>query len=183
VTAGAERDRALVAAVLARGDERAFGELYDRHTPYLYRLALRLAGGDAQMAEDVVHDAWVGATQRLAAFEWRSQFRTWVAGFVVHRTREAQRPVAPALPLDAFPLPADDGVLAGTFDRVDLERAVARLAPGFRQVLVLHDVEGYTHEEIGTLLGIEPGTSKSQLSRARAALRRSLGPPSDREAP
>jgi RNA polymerase sigma-70 factor (ECF subfamily) len=76
------------------------------------------------------------------------------------------------------PLPdeyrADDGPLTGTFDRMDVGDALAALAPGYRMVLVLHDVEGYTHEEIATMLDIDPGTSKSQLSRARAAMRRAL---------
>src|SRR5262249_42909611 len=72
---------------------------------------------------------------------------------------------------------ADDVALCGSYDRLDLERAIAALADGFRLVFVLHDVQGYTHEEIADLLGIEPGTSKSQLSRARRALRRALYPP------
>ena len=69
----------------------------------------------------------------------------------------------------------DEGPLRGAIDRMDLQRALAGLAPGFRMVLVLHDVEGYTHDEIATLLEIDEGTSKSQLSRARAAMRRALG--------
>ncbi|MGH8721729.1 MAG: RNA polymerase sigma factor [Burkholderiales bacterium] len=171
-------DRALVNAALARGDEGAFSALYARHTPALYGLALRLTGGDHADAQDVVHDAWVRAVERLGEFEWRSALRTWLSGFVVRRWRElarARRREA-SVPLADAPVGVDDRKLQGTFDRVLLEQAVAGLAPGYREVLVLHDVHGYTHEEIGALLGIEAGTSKSQLARARSALRAALGP-------
>ena len=167
--------------MLGVGDERAFGALYDRHTPYLYGLALRLSGDDAAMAEEVTHDAWVRAVSRLERFEWRSALRTWLAGFVVRCASEAVRQSAEEVALDEAVLESEDTVLMGAFARVDLERAIARLAPGFRHVLVLHDIEGYTHEEVGRLLGIEPGTSKSQLSRARAVVRRALGERGSRE--
>jgi RNA polymerase sigma-70 factor (ECF subfamily) len=166
-------DRQLVERVITRRDERAFGALYDRHTTYLYRLALRLTAGDELEANDLVHDAWVRAAQRLATFQWKSQLRTWLAGFVINVARERARASPDDIQIDVGIAESETSV--GAFERVDLERALSALAPGFRQVLVLHDVEGYTHEEIGQLLGIEPGTSKSQLSRARAAMRRLLG--------
>jgi RNA polymerase sigma-70 factor (ECF subfamily) len=167
-------DRALVDTVLASGDERAFGALYDRHTPYLYRLALRLAGYEAAAAEDLVHDAWVRAAVRFDAFEGRAQLRTWLAGFVVNAARRAWRTEGRTDELAAEPSSEDAALLAAP-DRLDLERAIAKLPPRARQVLVLHDVEGWTHEAIAQQLGIEPGTSKSQLSRARAMVRRELG--------
>lgn len=169
-----EEDRPLVDRVIRGRDQLAFGALYDRHTTYLYRLALRLTGGNEADANDVVHDAWVRATQRLSTFQWKAQLRTWLAGFVINAARERRRAEPDDVPLDGVVVESEAS-LAGGFERVDLERALAALAPGFRQVLVLHDVEGYTHEEIGQLLGIGPGTSKSQLSRARAAMRRRLG--------
>ena len=171
-------DRLLVEAVVQRGDERAFTSLYDRHTPALYRLALRLTGGSAADAEDVTHDAWVRAVERLATFEWRAALRTWLSAFVIRCAHERDRAAArSAQPVEALAPGADDAALRGSYDRLDLERAIAGLADGFRQVFVLHDVQGYTHEEIADLLGIEPGTSKSQLFRARRALRRALEPP------
>ncbi|MFN2315113.1 MAG: RNA polymerase sigma factor [Gemmatimonadales bacterium] len=162
-------ERRLVHAIIARRDDRAFRVLYDRHTRYLYRLALRLAGGDEREAEEITHDAWVGAIERLATFAWRSAFRTWVAGFVVNRAREATRHDARLEPLAETP--GEDVALVSLPNRIDLERAVARLPPRQRHVFVLHDAEGWTHEAIAEHLGIDPGTSKSQLSRARAALR------------
>lgn len=153
-------------------DERTFGRLYDEHTPYLYQLALRLTGGDAPLAEDCVHDVWVRVVTRWSSFEQRSSLRTWLSGFVVNRIRETWRvPIIESLP---EVLSTDDFHLLATEDRVDLERAIAALPPGFRTVLLLHDVEGWTHEQIAEQLGLAPGTSKSQLSRARAALRAKL---------
>lgn len=177
-------DRRLVEAVARRGDPRAFHRLYERHTPAMYGLALRLSAGAEADAEDVVHDAWIRAVERLDSFEWRSALQSWLCGFVVYRWREIRRArghesSGPASttggPWSDEPS-APDARLDATADRVDLERAVRHLADGYREVLVLHDIHGFTHEEIGTLLGIETGTSKSQLSRARRILRRSLNP-------
>ena len=129
-----------------------------------------------------MHDAWVRSVSRLAAFEWKASLRTWLAGFVVNLARERRRTtqgVGIALESD---LGIDDAPLHGTFDRVDLERALAALAPGYREVLILHDVEGYTHDDIAGLLGIDAGTSRSQLSRARAAMRRALAGTNHRNA-
>lgn len=171
-------DRSLAIAVARRGDPRAFGILYERHTPAMYGLALRLAAGAVPDAEDVVHDAWVRAVERLASFEWRSTLRTWLCGFVVHRWREeCRRRRRDAMAPDDHagqPPGAPDVRLRSTVERVDLERAVRRLADGYREVLVLHDVQGLTHDEIAGMLGIEAATSRSQLSRARRALRQSL---------
>ncbi|HSA57310.1 MAG TPA: RNA polymerase sigma factor [Gemmatimonadaceae bacterium] len=174
-------ERSLVSRLAEHGDSRAFGALYERHTTYLYRLALRLTGGDAELAGDLVHDAWVRAVSRLATFEWKASLRTWLAGFVVNVARERRRATRESIALESE-LAADDGPLDGTFDRVDLERALAALAPRYREVLILHDVEGYTHDDIAGLLGIDAGTSRSQLSRARAAMRRALAGTNHRNA-
>lgn len=151
----------------------------------LYRVARRALGGDATLAEDVVQDAWIRAVGRLADFRADSTFRTWLVGFVVRIAREQLRDARKEVdladadrrgamgPIDVA-VATDDARLTGTFARVDLERAIATLAPGFREVLWLHDVEGFTHEEIAQSLGIVPGTSKSQLARARHAMRRAL---------
>ncbi|MCI0432580.1 MAG: RNA polymerase sigma factor [Gemmatimonadetes bacterium] len=166
-------DRSLVDAIIQSGDRNAFGALYDRHTPYLYRFALRLCGADEAIAQDIVHDAWVAATSRFASFEWKAGLRTWLAGFVLNGARAALRADYRTSELSGTAA-MEDSVLAGVHDRVDLERGIAALPPAARHVFVLHDVEGWTHDDIGRLLGIEPGTSKSQLSRARALLRKRL---------
>jgi RNA polymerase sigma-70 factor (ECF subfamily) len=140
--------------------------LYREHTPYLFRLALRLLGGRRAEAEDAVQDTWLRATARLEEFRGDASLRTWLAGFTVNCCRERWRRREGDLP-DAPDAAAAEPIL----DRLDLERAIAELPDGHREVFVLHDLEGFTHEEIATRLGIVPGTSKSQLSRARAALR------------
>ena len=166
-------DRLLAVRLTTRRDPDAFAKLYERHSTTVYRFALRLTAGDEAAAEDLVHDAWVVAVERLASFQWRSSFRTWLSAIVVNLARERRRRADREATLpDEYA--ADDGPLEGTFDRLDVGRALAGLAPGYRMVLVLHDVEGYTHDEIATMLDIEPGTSKSQLSRARSAMRRAL---------
>jgi RNA polymerase sigma-70 factor (ECF subfamily) len=144
----------------------------------MFALALRQVGGDSSLAEDTVQEAWVRAVERWDAFRGDAARRTWLCGFVVRIAWEHARG-NDVLSLDDDATSAPDERLSGVFDRVDLERAIARLPAGSRQVLVLHDIEGYTHEEIANALGIVPGTSKSQLARARQSLRASLQPRGD----
>ncbi len=153
-----------------RGED-AFRVLYRRHTPVLYRLALRLLGEGAG-AEDVVQEAWIRAAERLALFRFESSLRTWLVGILLNCVREARRRGSSGDPLSAEE--AASPPVVG--DAIDLERAIGGLADGYRRVLVLHDVLGHTHREIAALLGVDEGTSKSQLFLARRALRRRLGP-------
>lgn len=165
----------LVAAFRRTRDERAFRALYRRHTPSLYAMAVRLTGGHEPDAEDIVQDTWIRAVDALDRFGWRSSLRTWLIGIAVNCHRERCRRDAGLVPFDARDVPdrrSDSPARAGT--RIDLERAIAALADGYREVLVLFDIEGYTHREIATLLRIQEGTCKSQLSRARRALRQAL---------
>ena len=170
-------DRVLADAVARSGDEAAFRVLYRRHTPALYRLALRLGGGDGPWAEELVQRTWIRAVEGSSSFAWRSSLSSWLGGIAINCARELWREartrsetaLAEEIPVAAPRLLAPE-------ERVDLERAIERLPAGYREVFVLHDVEGYTHEEIGGLLGIESGTSKSQLSRARQRLRAALAP-------
>lgn len=168
-------DRALADAVLRARDEAAFRTLYRRHTPALYRLALRLGGGDGPWAEELVQRTWIRAVEGLGSFGWRSSLPSWLGGIAINCARELWRDARTRGETDLV-----DEIGAprspAAEERVDLERAIERLPAGYREVFVLHDVEGYTHEEIGGLLGIEPGTSKSQLSRARLRLRAALAP-------
>ena len=170
-----DAERALVDEFLRRRDETAFRRLYAAHTPFLYRLAYRLMRCDRQAAEEAVQDVWLRAAERLQLFRWDSSLRTWLAGFAINRCREELRrnSGAAALPRLVESSAVDPGPPSA---RVDLERAIASLPDGCREVLVLHDVEGHTHREIGALLGIDEGTSKSQLARARRAVRSRLDP-------
>jgi RNA polymerase sigma-70 factor (ECF subfamily) len=163
-------DQVLVERFMRTRDEATFRQLYRHHTPALYLLALRLVGGLEDSAQDAVQDMWVRACKTLHKFEWRSSLRTWLSGILINRVREMHRERGrrneEELP-DDFSQP--DAV--GPVERLGLEQAIARLPTGYRHVLVLHDVEGYTHEEIGAQLEISVGTSKSQLFHARKALR------------
>lgn len=165
VTSDGPDDAALVSAFL-RGSEDAFGALYARHAPRMYGLARRLLGPHAGEADDVLQTAWMRASRRLQTFRGASSLSTWLCGFVVNCCRER----APGRLVSAEP-PVPPPPAMRLDDPIDVHRALASLPDGYRAVLVLHDIEGHTHVEIARLLGIEPGTSKSQLSRARQAMR------------
>ncbi len=165
-----EADRVLVSRFIRSQDEVTFRALYRRHTPALYPLALRLVGGSESEAEDAIQDTWMRACKGLTVFEWKSTLRTWLSGILINRVREMHRDVRRRNEeelLDECLKPTS----ARPGERIDLERAIARLSAGYRHVLVLHDIEGYTHEEISAQLEISVGTSKSQLFHARRALR------------
>jgi RNA polymerase sigma-70 factor (ECF subfamily) len=162
-------DAALIAAAIG-GAEAAFRELFRRHTPHLLQFVARVLGTSAADAEDVVQDTWLRAYPALVTFRNESSFSTWLCSVglraALDSMRRNRRHAADLLfdedaPLDPPP----------TEDRMDIEAAIARLAPGYRMVLLLHDVEGFTHEEIGLQLGIAPGTSKAQLFKARRVMR------------
>jgi RNA polymerase sigma factor (sigma-70 family) len=175
-------DLELVERVLSRGDESAFRELYRRHSPMLFRLALRLLGGSDPDAGDVLQEAWCRAFEGLRRFSGGSSLRTWLAGVVVNCSREHIRARAQSRSLPSAGL-ASPPAEPSPEREMDVRRALDALPEGYREVLVLHDVGGYTHEEIALALDIAPGTSKSQLSRARRALRDELAEaPSEEQA-
>jgi len=166
-------DRELAQLVVGEGDEGAFRALYQRHNPRVYRFVLRMVGGDTAEAEDIMQETWLRAARALERFRWQSALSSWLSGIALNRVRELARKKKRSLvEVDGkweMPVaPQDSG------KRIDLERALELLPPGFRTVLVLHDVEGFTHREIGSQLGITDGTSKSQLHGARKAMRRLL---------
>jgi RNA polymerase sigma-70 factor (ECF subfamily) len=163
-------DRELAERVMRSRDEAAFRDLYQRHTPMLYAVASRLSSTEAD-AMDAVHDAWLRAVDALPAFQWRSSLRTWLCGIVLNRVREMSRIDSRTVDLTEDQLSDDLVELPRGTESIDLERAIAALSPRYREVLILHDAEGFTHEEIAELLGIESGTSKSQLARGRRRLR------------
>ena len=170
-------DRDLTAAILQEGAEQAFRELYRRYTPRLYQFVLRVVGGDELDAEDVVQETWIRACGHLERFRWESAFATWLLGIGLNVARGLLR--RRSRQETDLPEPREQIAPSGDPDaRLDLERAIAGLPDGCRLVLVLHDVEGLKHHEIGIALGIVPGTSKSQLHQARQLLRARLAAPS-----
>ena len=178
-----ESDRRLAGRVVS-GDEAAFRLLYRRHTPRLLQLALRLLGGSEADAEDVVQDTWIKAVERLERFRWEAELSTWLHAIALNVSREALRRRGNRREVD-WP-EAEEPAAAAPPEHVeplDLETAIAALPTGYRTVLVLHDVEGRTHEDIAAQLGVTPGTTKSQLFRARRAVRARLTGLSEGRAP
>jgi RNA polymerase sigma-70 factor (ECF subfamily) len=165
-------ERALAEKFWRHGDESAFRALYRRQTPLLYRVAYRMVA-NADRAADIVQDTWLRAAQGLPSFRWQSSLSTWLVGIVVNRSREEIRRTTKEAPAQEE-IPEPPARNSDPWQRRDLERAVAQLPEGYREILLLHDVEGYTHEEIAQALEIEASTSRSQLARARSAVRASL---------
>ncbi len=171
-----ESDRELAGRFVSRGEEEAFRLLYRRHTPRVYAVALRLLAGRSADAEDVVQETWQRAATKLAVFEWRSSLSTWLIAIAINCARERlrARPIATDPPERMADVPSRS---VSPVVGLDLERAMAELPDRRRQVLVLHDLEGWTHVEIGRHLDIPAGTSKSDLFLARRAIRARLAGP------
>ena len=169
-------DQELIARVL-NGEADAERALYERHVDRVYRLAWRLAG-DPHLAEDVTQETFIRAFERLGGFRGESSLATWLAAITTSMAFNALRKVkrfrSREVDMEAAPELATPGRQAEPDLRHRIGRAIEALPQGYRAVFLMHDVEGYTHEEIGVALGIEIGTSKAQLSRARARLRQSL---------
>ena len=163
---------------LARtGDGGAIRALYQRHARRVFAVVRRMSGDDA-LAEDWAQEAWVRVIRALPTFRGDCQFSTWLHRIAVnsalHGRRSRERKAGRETVMDDTHAARPTG--GDALLRLKLERAMDRLPEGMRRVLVLHDVEGYTHEEIGELLGINPGTCKSQLFKARAKMRKLLSP-------
>jgi RNA polymerase sigma-70 factor (ECF subfamily) len=162
-------------ALAASGDARAFERLYHAHVPRIHSLVRRML--DADEADDVTQDVFVRAWSKLSTFRGESAFGTWLYRLALNVILARRK----AAGTERSRFDPREGALAELPTRrsapeasVDFENAVQRLPEGARQVFVLHDIEGYTHEEIATMLGVVAGTSKSQLHHARMALREYL---------
>jgi RNA polymerase sigma-70 factor (ECF subfamily) len=157
------------------GDRRAFERLYRRHVDRVHTLAARMMSRDE--APEVVQDVFVRAWQKLGTFRGEAQFGTWLHRLAVNviltrragYARQRERFIDDEIAFENTPSPPSQRE-----HRIDFERAIAQLPPGARAVLVLHDVEGWRHEEIAQHLSVTTGTTKAQLHRARLLMRRAL---------
>lgn len=159
-----------------QGDQAAFQALYRDHVGRVYALCLRLAGNPGE-AEEYVQDVFVRVWERLGSFRGESAFSTWLHRLTVNVVLHARRSAARRsgrVRLAEDPLELESVAAPATAPAGDLGQAIARLPEGARMVFVLHDVEGYQHDEIAGLLEIAEGTSKAQLFRARRLLREML---------
>lgn len=166
----------------AAGDRSAFERVYREHVNRVFSLCARMSG-DRTRAEELTQDVFVRAWEKLTLFRGESSFSTWLHRLTVNVVLNARKTEGRQRARIEEPGDDDDGIdsLPGTIgsplapgDLLDLEEAITRLPPGARRVFVLHDVEGYKHEEIAEMLGVTSGATKAQLHRARLLLREAL---------
>lgn len=163
------------------GDAAAFDELYRAHAGRLYNLLFRMAGSAAE-AEDLLQEVFLHAHRKLGSFRGDSTLGTWLYRLAVNhcldvlRGRQAKMTRSTdSLDQDGADEPAATAPAIPTaISRLDLERSIARLPPGCRAAFILHDVEGFEHQEVAKMLGVSEGTSKSQVHKARMKLRAML---------
>ena len=165
------------------GDERCFEALYAQHKRRVFSLCLRMTG-DHNRAEDFTQEAFLQLFRKISSFRGESAFSTWLHRLTVNIVlMQFRKKVLAEVSLDETPedqhddkqirreIETRDNMLHGSIDRINLERAIEDLPPGYRMIFVLHAVEGYEHNEIAEMLGCSIGNSKSQLFKARMKLR------------
>jgi RNA polymerase sigma-70 factor (ECF subfamily) len=160
------------------GDVDAFELLYHEHSGRIYALCLRLKGGDSSDATELMQDVFVRAWRRLSTFRGDCAFSSWLHRLTVNtmleNARSDSRRIARVLPMDDTSRLAGAARSSGVELKMDMENAIASLPRGARLAFVLHDVEGYQHQEIAEQLSVSVGTVKAQLHRARRLLRERL---------
>ncbi|HYM00945.1 MAG TPA: RNA polymerase sigma factor [Blastocatellia bacterium] len=171
-----------LARAAATGDSEAFEQLYRNHYRRVYSLCLRMLG-DPTLAEDLTQEVFLQVYRKIGSFRGDSAFTTWLHSLTVNqvlmhfrkRGVKLEQTADEAEFANIVDTPLQSTRRISIVDRVALDKAVAQLPPGYRTVFVLHDVEGYEHEEIADMLKVTVGTSKSQLHKARMRLRQLLG--------
>jgi RNA polymerase sigma-70 factor, ECF subfamily len=179
---GADLNEADAIDKAKQGNAEAFQALYDRHKRRVYSLCLRMTANTAE-AEDLTQEAFLQLYRKIATFRGESAFSTWLHRLSVNVVlMHLRKKSLPVVSLEETTQPgeedtpkkdfgAEDVALAGSIDRLQLQRAVESLPPGYRTIFVLHDVQGYEHNEIAKIVGCSIGNSKSQLHKARMKLR------------
>jgi len=170
-----------LARAAAAGDSAAFEKLYEEHHRRVYSLCLRMLGNGSQ-AEDLTQEVFLQLYKKIGSFRGDSAFTTWLHRMTVNQVLMHLRRRGVKLEhtsgegdfTNVVETPLQSTRRISMVDKLALEKAVSELAPGYRTVFVLHDVEGYEHGEIATLLDVSIGTSKSQLHKARMRLRQLL---------
>jgi RNA polymerase sigma-70 factor (ECF subfamily) len=180
----AELSEAEAIRLAQQGDERGFERIYQLHSQRVYALCLRMLRGNTAEAEDLTQESFLQLFRKISTFRGESAFSTWLHrlsfNIVLMRLRRQGYHV---LSLDEMLEPGENTTrrqkdigtrdlrLSGSVDRIDLERALEQLPPGYKAVFILHDVQGYEHKQIADIRGCSLGNSKSQLHKARARMR------------
>jgi len=168
-----ENERTIIQRAI-QGDEGAMRALWTRHAPHIDAVVRRLVGQDLDLASDVAQEVWIQIFRALPQYRGDSQFGTWAHRIAVNRTLNALRRTRRLAKIETE-VEEDSAMVEQDTDRSFVMQTIAsaaqKLSPGARAVFLLHDVEGFTHEEIAERLGITSGGSKSQLFKARAKLR------------
>ena len=187
-SAASELSEADAIRLAQQGDEQAFERIYRLHSQRIYALCFRMMRGNAAEAEELTQESFLQLFRKISTFRGESAFSTWLHrlafNIVLMRLR---RHSFQTLSLDGMLEPGEKTVgllqkhvgsrdlrLSGSLDRMDLERALEQLPPGYKAVFILHDVQGYQHREIAAIRGCTLGNSKSQLHKARARLQHLL---------
>jgi RNA polymerase sigma-70 factor (ECF subfamily) len=176
-----EVDSATIIADMIRraqnGDRAAFEQIYRENVGRVHAICLRILANSAR-AEELTQDVFVRAWEMIGSFRGESAFSSWLyrlaVNVVLGDLRAKKRRQARVMNTDDLSLYDKDGSMINPGSRIDLERAIASLPEQARAVFVLHDIEGYQHHEIATLMNIAEGTSKAQLHRSRKLLREAL---------
>jgi len=169
-----------------QGDTAAFERIYRLHNRRVYALCLRMVGNTAE-AEDLTQEAFLQLFRKIHTFRGDSAFSTWLHRLSVNVVlMKLRKKTLPETSLEETTEPDEetggprkdvggpDLLLTGSLDRVNLQRAIDQLPPGYRAAFVLHDIQGYEHNEIAKIMGCSIGNSKSQLHKARMRLRELL---------
>ena len=185
-TETSEMTEAEAIRLAQQGDAGAFERIYRLHSRRVYALCLRMVGNTAE-AEDLAQDAFLQLFRKIGTFRGESAFSTWLHRLSVNVVlMKLRKKTLPETSLEETTDPDDESsgprrelgapdlLLSGSIDRVHLDRAIEQLPPGYRQVFVLHDVQGFEHNEIAKLMECSIGNSKSQLHKARMRLRELL---------
>ncbi len=182
---GGDNEQLQILTRAQAGDHAAFAQLYGLHKRRVYSLCLRMLGNVAE-AEDLAQESFLQLHRKIATFRGDSAFSTWLHRLTInvvlmHLRRKGLKLISLDEALDPTPdsgparsFGAPDLRLTGTIDRMTLEKAIENLPAGYRLIFVLHDIEGYEHNEIAVLLDCSVGNSKSQLHKARMKLREAL---------
>lgn len=164
-------EKELVQKFLKTRSENSFLLLYRSQSAYLFKMAHWLTQ-DTYLSQELIQEMWLVAIRKLPDFEWKSELKTWLTAILINLHRSKRKTFEKDITSKALPLSdIDQSTKAWDSSSSDLEKVMRQLPAGYRQILLLHDIEGYKHREIAEILDISEGTSKSQLFHARKALK------------